>query len=77
MSCSRAKSTMRCIHARSTHAVVGLWGNDSTITRGLGHADSHDSMRLSKKASDAGGPSVSVACSRRTWRTSAPAKSGA
>src|SRR5579872_6667916 len=54
MSCSRAKSTMRCIHARSTHVVVGLWGNDSTMTRGFGHADSHDSMRLAKNASASG-----------------------
>ena len=35
--CSRAKSTMRCMKARSTQVVVGLCGNDSTMTRGLGH----------------------------------------
>ncbi len=34
--------------------VVGLWGNDSTMTRGFGHADSHDSMRLAKNASASG-----------------------
>ena len=50
MSCSRANSTRRVIQARSTHSVVGLWGKDSTITRGLGQADSHASIRLSKKA---------------------------
>ena len=50
MSCSLANSTSRVIQARSTHSVVGLWGNDSTTTRGLGHADSHASIRLSKKA---------------------------
>ena len=47
---------MRCIKARSTQAVVGLCGNDSTMTRGLGHADSQASIRFSKKSSVAGGP---------------------
>ena len=55
------------MNARSTHAVVGLCGNDRTITRGRGHASSHASRRLSKKSCS--GP-------RRTWRTSAPAKIG-
>ena len=29
------------MNERSTHAVVGLWGNESTMTRGLGHDSSH------------------------------------
>ncbi len=53
--------------SRSTHAVVGLCGNDSTMTRGRGHESSHASSRLSKKFCS--GPS-------RTWRTSAPARIG-
>ena len=36
---------------RSTQAVVGLCGNDSTMTRGLGHDSSHACMRPSKNAS--------------------------
>ncbi len=31
---------MRCMKSRSTHAVVGLCGNDSTMTRGRGHESS-------------------------------------
>ncbi len=77
MSCSRANSTIRVIQARSTHSVVGLWGNESTTTRGLGHADSQASIRLSKNASPGLEPVASPGPSRRTWRMSAPANSGA
>ncbi len=77
MSRSWANSTSRVIQARSTHSVVGLWGKESTTTRGLGHADSHASIRLSKNASPGLPPFSAPGASRRTWRTSAPAKSGA
>ena len=36
---------------RSTHAVVGLCGNESTMTRGLGHDSSNACMSPSKNAS--------------------------
>ena len=36
--------------SRSTQVVVGLCGNDSTITRGLGHEYSQASLTLSKKS---------------------------
>ncbi len=79
MSCSLANSTMRVIHARSTHSVVGLCGNDRTTTRGLGQADSHASIRLSKKAAPPSALSTPtpLGVSRRTWRMSAPANRGA
>ena len=63
---------------RSTQAVVGLCGNERTITRGLGHDSSQACMRPSKKASPGSGASpdsTSGPCSG-TWRTSAPANSG-
>src|ERR1700722_14965880 len=63
---------------RSTQAVVGLCGNESTITRGLGHDSSQACMSPSKNASPGSGASAvstSGPCSG-TWRTSAPAKSG-
>ena len=47
--------------------VVGLCGNDITMTRGLGHEYSHASRRFSKKSTPV--PSG-------TSRMSAPAKSG-
>ena len=58
--------------------MVGLCGNESTITRGLGHADSQASTSESKKASPGLGTpfGAGVGPVRRTWRTSAPAKSG-
>jgi len=70
------------MNSKSTHAVVGLWGNDRTITRGLGQADSQVSISESKNADPGlGGPSpvesLAIGPSRGTWRTSAPAKSGA
>ena len=79
MSRSLANSTIRVIHARSTHSVVGLWGKDRTTTRGFGHADSHASIRLSKNAAPPSTLSTvwPVGVSRRTWRMSAPANSGA
>ena len=47
---ARARSRRcRCMNSRSTHAVVGLCGNESTTTRGRGHASSHASSRFSKK----------------------------
>jgi len=58
---------MRVMKARSTQAVVGLCGNDSTMTRGRGQESSHVSIRLAKKSCS--GP-------RRTWRISAPARLG-
>ncbi len=63
---------------RSTQAVVGLCGNDSTMTRGLGQDSSQACMSPSKKASPGSGASTestSGPC-RGTWRTSAPANSG-
>ena len=79
MSRSLANSTMRVIQARSTHSVVGLCGNDSTTTRGFGQADSHASMRLSKKAAPPSALSTPSpdGVSSRTWRMSAPANRGA
>ena len=79
MSRSLANSTMRVIHARSTHSVVGLWGKDRTTTRGFGHADSQASIRLSKNAAPPSALSTPSpdGVSSRTWRMSAPAKSGA
>ena len=38
------------MNAKSTHAVVGLCGNEVTITRGRGHACSYAVCRLSKKS---------------------------
>ena len=40
---------------RSTHAVVGLCGNDSTMTLGLGHDSSQALMSPSKKSSPGSG----------------------
>ena len=42
---------------RSTQAVVGLCGNDSTMTRGLGHDSSQACMSPSKNASPGSGAS--------------------
>src|SRR5664280_180103 len=56
---------------------TGLWGNESTTSRGLGHADSQASIRLSKNASPGLELVASPGASRRTWRMSAPANSGA
>ena len=65
---------------RSTQAVVGLCGKESTMTRGLGHDSSHALMSPSKKASPgSGAPSASLGTAgpaSGTWRTSAPANSG-
>ena len=38
------------MNSRSTHAVVGLCGNDVTITRGRGHACSYAACRFAKKS---------------------------
>ena len=40
---------------RSTQAVVGLWGNESTMTRGLGHDSSQACIKPSKKSSPGSG----------------------
>ena len=53
--------------SRSTQVVVGLCGNDITITRGLGQEYSQASSRFSKKSAPV--PSG-------TSRMSAPANSG-
>ena len=53
--------------SRSTQVVVGLCGNDSTITRGLGWEYSHCSTMLAKNSSPV--PSG-------ISRTLAPANSG-
>src|ERR1700677_2870912 len=67
------------MNEKSTQAVVGLWGNDSTMTRGLGHDSSQACMSPSKKSSPGSAALMSLAedgpC-RGTWRTSAPGKSG-
>ena len=60
-----------CMKSRSTQAVVGLCGNDRTITRGLGHEYSQRRRIRSKKS-----PSSLTSVVIGTSRTSAPAKSG-
>ncbi len=64
---SLANATTSSMNCRSTHAVVGLWGNERTITRGLGHEYSHPSLSIPMKS-----PSRVNGISR----TSAPANSG-
>src|SRR5262245_45097183 len=64
-----AKATIRPSQSRSTHVVVGLWGNERTITLGRGQAFSHASVRLAKNSS--------WSPASGTWRTSAPANKGA
>ena len=56
------------MNSRSTQVVVGLWGNEMTITRGLGHEYSQASRRLSRN---------SVPVASGTSRMSAPANNGA
>jgi hypothetical protein len=53
--------------ARSTQVVVGLWGKESTITRGRGQEKRQDCCTFAKKSSP-----VPTGISR----TSAPANSG-
>src|SRR3546814_4321840 len=57
--------------ARSTQAVVGLWGNEHTITRGLGHECSKTwRIRSRNCTSSFTSPVIGIS------RTAAPANSG-
>ncbi|CPU65756.1 Uncharacterised protein [Mycobacteroides abscessus] len=67
-SLSRAQSTRRWRSSLVATVVVGLCGNDSTTTRGLGQPSSHASMMRSMY------PAASVPSPMGTWRASAPAK---